>query len=307
MTNEAKQRLCGGTFFTLLLQARKPRMGVRNHYLGETDGMSDPQTLIALIKVAVPDYSAPSTSMMATFKGNTSRYKSCQNDGGIYMPFKDTVTMQSFDSRIRTDYSSALSAMTYFSNLFLDIGTSTKKDEWLVKALLDLIGMDDSINDGQTIYAREDGIATTKSAILAATSICLQAFLLGIWHFVLLNRTDNKIGRETYAAWCPSNSGSDRAYTSTLGETITKSFNISYYKSEPLTDEAEIADEYISGINYGPEAQAKSDDTSFPGATQQVVNNNSTFLNFNVTGNNNSFFNQVDTVIIKNGGPKDEC
>ena len=43
MTKNENQRLCGGTFFTLLLQARKSRKGVREHYRGESDGLSDPE------------------------------------------------------------------------------------------------------------------------------------------------------------------------------------------------------------------------------------------------------------------------
>lgn len=30
-------------------------MGVREHYMGNTDGLSEPETLIALAKVIVPD------------------------------------------------------------------------------------------------------------------------------------------------------------------------------------------------------------------------------------------------------------
>jgi hypothetical protein len=305
MKNEVKQRICGGTFFTLLLQARKQRMGVRDHYLGETDGLSDPQALIALIKVAVPDYSVPTASMMATFKGNTSRYKSCQNNGGTYMPFNDTVTMRSFDRRILSDYSSALLDMAHFVDTFLDVGTSAKKDEWLVKALLELLSKDDSIDGEQSIYAREDGTAMSKSDILSANSICFQSFLLGIWHFVLINRTDNRVGRETNHSWCQVKSGSESALSS-FGETITKLICISYFKPESQTAEHDIADEDNYGCDDEPEASAKSADTATPEITQPVENNCATFFNFNVTGNNNSFFNQVDTVIINNGGHKDE-
>lgn len=300
MTNEVDQRLYGGTFFTLLLQARKPRMGVRDHYLGETDGLSDPQILIALIKIAVPDYKTPGMSMMKTFKSSTSRYKSCQGNGGTYMPFSDSVTMRSFDSRIQIDYSSALRAMACFADGYLDVGTSAKKDVWLVKALLDLLDKDDSIDDEQIIFAREDGAATTKSDILAATSLCLQSFILGIWHYVLINRTDNKFGQKTYDAWCPPNKGAERVYVATLGENITREIGILYYEPEPLAAEAETFDEDISDCDDEPEA--KSGETTEPGSAQQVINNNPTFFNFNVTGNNNSFYNKVDTVIIKNGG-----
>lgn len=56
MTKNDNVRLCGGTFFTLLLEARKPRYGVREHYMGDTDGLSEPETLIGLAKIIVPDF-----------------------------------------------------------------------------------------------------------------------------------------------------------------------------------------------------------------------------------------------------------
>ena len=77
MTNERQYRLCGGTFFTLLLQARKQRMGVREHYKGMSDGMADSILLMALAEIAIPDYRVPDASMMTTVKSATSRYKSC--------------------------------------------------------------------------------------------------------------------------------------------------------------------------------------------------------------------------------------
>ena len=77
MKNVVNQRLCGGTFFTLLLQARKPRMGVREHYMSTTDGLSEPETLIALAKVVVPDMLDPQESMMKTIKSNVFNFKTC--------------------------------------------------------------------------------------------------------------------------------------------------------------------------------------------------------------------------------------
>jgi len=219
------------------------------------------------------------------------------------MPFGDKVTMQSFDNRVRTDYASALSLMCGFSEDFIDFGSSTRKDYWLVKALLELLDEDDSIDGEQEIYAREDGVATTKSAILAASTFCLQPLLLGLWHFVLLNRADNRVGKDTYDLWCPATGGSERAYTYTLGETITRTICITYSTQSHPTVDTEIIDEDIVE-DAGPEAQAKAAPNTSP--AQSVVNNNPTFFTFNVTGNNNSFINKVDTIIIENGGRKDE-
>lgn len=100
MTKNENQRLCGGTFLTLLLQARKPRMGVRKQYMSESDGLSDPAALIALIKVMVPDYITPTSSMMGTFKGNTSDFKS----GSYNTPKKDGLIDQFIYGSISASY-----------------------------------------------------------------------------------------------------------------------------------------------------------------------------------------------------------
>ena len=49
-------RLCGGTFFTLLLQALKQRKKARQHIAGEHDNLSEVDVLLGLIRVAYPEY-----------------------------------------------------------------------------------------------------------------------------------------------------------------------------------------------------------------------------------------------------------
>ena len=55
MTNTDIPRLCGGTVFTLILEARQQRYGVREHFAGDSDGLSEMDTLIGLAQVTVPD------------------------------------------------------------------------------------------------------------------------------------------------------------------------------------------------------------------------------------------------------------
>ena len=52
-------RLCGGTFFTLVLQALRQRMKAREHYAGDSDGLSDSEVMVGLIKVINLDYVDP--------------------------------------------------------------------------------------------------------------------------------------------------------------------------------------------------------------------------------------------------------
>ena len=55
MTPTKIPHLCGGTFFDLLLEARKPRIKVRNTGKGGTDGLSDTDIFRALIEVVTGD------------------------------------------------------------------------------------------------------------------------------------------------------------------------------------------------------------------------------------------------------------
>lgn len=297
MTKHEKQRLCGGTFFTLLLQARKPRMGVREHYKGASDGLSDTDTLIALIKVVVPDYMEPKPSMRGTFKGNTSEFKSCKISRSAYLPFDDSAEVSVFDSRVKTDYHSALAAMSGFVANFIDSGTSTKKDERLVKALLELIDVDETIDDTQPFYINENGSTMTKAALRSASDICLQSFLLGIWHFVLVNRKDNTVGKMTYDLWCPQNRGAERKYTGMLGCNIIRPIKISNC-AEIVEDDIgpDASKTSSSEERSGQHAESETEETTAK-ATKQVVNNP---VVFNQYGNNNIQVGNIDKLTINN-------
>ena len=122
--------------------------------------------------------------MLATVKSTTSRYKSCQANGGTYFPFSDGAVIASFDERIKTDYSRCLAAMNSYVADYIDVCGDTKKDEYLVKALVEVIASDSTIDTNQPFYVCEDGSALTKAQICAASELCLQSFLLGIWHYI---------------------------------------------------------------------------------------------------------------------------
>ena len=77
--------------------------------------------------------------------------------------------------------------MTDFVYEFLDLGESVHKDVRLVKAPIELVRCDDSI-------ASDEG-QIKKAALGDLTKGCYPAFLLGIWHYVVVNRKDNSIGK----------------------------------------------------------------------------------------------------------------
>ena len=194
MTNSNYPRLSGGTFFILVLQALRQRIKAREHYKGESDGLKDPNVLIGLIKVINPDYVAPAGDALKT---KTNDFKSCKLSKGEYLPFGKTAEIEEFDNRIQNDYGSALNAMVGFVEQFLETGTAAKKDVRLVKALMELIQADDSIGANEEFYISENGDKIKKAALGDLRDICLPAFLLGVWHYVVVNRKDNKVGQDT--------------------------------------------------------------------------------------------------------------
>ncbi len=277
MTNNDYPRLCGGTFFTLVLQALRPRMKAREHYKGDSDGLTDPEVLAGLIQVANPDYSNPGKEVLKTPANN---YKACRVSTGAYLPFDDRRMIQEFDTRVRTEYSSALGTMTSFVNTYLDLGESIGRTTALVKAVVDLVQQDNTIEMTEEFYIGEHGQKIKKAALGDLSDVCLPAFLLGVWHYVIVNRQDNSVGQATYDCWCPSNDRAPRKYTADMGTGVLDGLRVYMPDHETAYDEDVI-------IDSEPEFQSRNEQSSGPtpqGGTP-VVNNNPIFIQQNGDGN----------------------
>lgn len=214
---EKKYILCGGTFFDLLIQARRQRTSARKRTDGEKDGLSDREMLEALIKVAFPDFTAPAGRSMSTY---TSSYKSCRLSSNEYLPFENTELVSNFDRLVKEDYGIALKRMSNFSEQFLD---EKGMGNWLVRAIMETVHYDDSITD-EVFYIDGPGQEFDKKHLTAAENISLQAFLLGIWHFIVTERPDNTVGAATYDAWNKKSSSlrGKRTFVSDIGKTWNK-------------------------------------------------------------------------------------
>ena len=280
MPNRFYPRLCGGTFFTLVLQALKQRIKVREHYNGERDGLSDPEVLTGLIKVINPDYQVPKEGLN---KGKTNDYKSCKTSDGMYLPFGDTPEISAFDSRVKTTYQEALKPMVAFIEEFLDTGIAVRKHEILVKALVDLIRKDQSILEQDEFFIGENGEKTKKAALGDLTEVCLPSFLLGVWHYAVVFRKDNSVGKATYNAWCPSQGGGKRNYVANMGEGVLDGLivKVTELKEEPpVIEDSEPVETEIYEVPQ-------------PQTVQQTVNHPFVF-NFTQHGDNNTQIGHIE-------------
>ena len=273
MTNTGIPRLCGGTVFTLILEARQQRYGVREHFAGDSDGLSEMDTLIGLAQVMVPDLKRPAKTREDTVQGNTTEFKICKTAGGKgYYPFSNRQSKKAFDDRVKGYYAEALKAMCDFVKNFIWVKGSDKQDVNLVKALLDLIERDDSINNSQVFYIMPDGKPVTKQRIdqIDGEDVCLESFLLGVWHYAIMRREGNTIGKATMNEWCPSKGGAPREYEGHMGENLSRNIRLTYLGDVEVPDQDEeiehIEAEVVEGTK-DPEPEPQ------PQTVNQNVNN----------------------------------
>lgn len=291
MTSRDYPRLCGGTFFTLVLEALQPRMRAKEHYRGESDGLSDPEVLIGLIKVINPDYVAPRDPKKA-LKTKTNEYKACKTSSGEYLPFGDTATIRAFDTRVREDYAATRDAMLGFVERFIDTTPSVAKDELLARALIDLIDQDQSIDDNEELYIQEGGQKVKKAAIRSLKKVYLPAFLLGVWHYAVVHRPDNSVGQDTYDEWCPR-TGGPRPYKGYMGEGVQHIDMIPLHTVSEEGKESEPEESSEAGFSD----QAEFEDSHVPPQGTTQIYNNPLFVQQN--GNGNQIIPNYGTIVIK--------
>jgi len=255
--------LCGGTLFFLLVQAKKPRTSARERKAGVKDHLSDPEMMEGLIQaITVNDTCIQGDSL----KKNTSQFRECLIDGSTYIPFSDNATAKSYDYEVINNYSSALLRMQKFAGKFID----PTKAAWLVRILLDVVEQD--AGDDDWFYVQHSGLPLSKSVLLEATNIEFQPFLVGIIHYILMYRPDNRSGQATLNAWGLKESGSERKlnnsfslgssrkvdvvwYTSTEDDTITEGSGA----NEDQNTESEYADtEVINESSHQEDHEAKT-------------------------------------------------
>lgn len=286
MTEKNTPYLCGGTFFVLLLQAKRLRRKARDKYQGGTDGLNDTDVMKGLIYVVTGQAVDPYND---SFKKNTSEYKSCKYNGGTYIPFNEVPTVSSFDNAVKNKYSDTLDRMSEFTNEYLIVENSEIR-EWLIKALLDVIEQDVEIKDEDLFYICSNGDSISKSALSEVSNIEFEPFLIGVLHYILLNRNNNTLGRSTFESWhTRQSSHSEWNFVSDIGCGVTRPITVFMMavKKEDYNDFAENEEE---------EPEIIIEDATAGASTQNVTQivNNPTIVN--QYGEKNIHIDRVETL-----------
>ncbi len=193
MGQEKVPHLCGGIFFALVLQARKPRRKARDKQKGGSDNLSAKDVFEGLTKVLTgEDVSTKGSSLVKC----ASLYKTCQKCGGTYVPFTNPAIVSSFDSAVKRKDPDTYARMTEFINSYLNQNSC----EWFVRALIDTIQQDSSIPETMP-FAINYAQSITKTDLDKIEGVVLQAFLVSVLHFVVMNAPDSESGRPTFETW----------------------------------------------------------------------------------------------------------
>ena len=211
MANTDNPYLCGGTFLAQILRARKSPELPAYYNKNKKESLSEQETFRRLISI----YHMAEFSSCSSLKTYTSQFKSCTNSLESFALFSDSDVKREFDSDVRSADSSALTMMSDFVHKFID----TEKYIQLVRCLLDMIENDSTIAPNTPLYILENTESVTKAEINNMQVFMIEPFLLGIWHYIIMNRSDsNEKGASTYRQWYPSRD----KYIGTVGSGITR-------------------------------------------------------------------------------------
>jgi hypothetical protein len=291
MSTNGFPALCGGTFFALLLESAKQGLNERKKF-GESKDFSEPDVFEALIKVAVITYEKPDDN--ENFKSVVSSYKSCNTSKSGRLPIYEQANKTTFNNRIKGGYQEPLSVMADLVVKYIDF---EGKGDWLTRALIELVSLDENIKATDEFFITTDGQPTAKSRLTKVTDICFPAFLLGIWHFIIYNRPDNGVGKTTYDAWCkPGKSPNTReSFQSDIGDGITKNLNIFLPIENEDADSTKDDEPYV---HYDEPFLGQQESETTANSTQQIINSPALFFN---SGDNVMQINNTGIINIDRG------
>lgn len=205
-------RLCGGTFFTLILQAIKQKTSIRKKFGEKTDGLSDKEVFSGLVKIFYDNYDMPKTD---SFRTIISKYKNCEITSSEYLPMNDNIYINRFNEEIKNNYNLVIQRTNTFILNYID---SESKGQWLASSIIELVH-NDSYIDQELFYVLDSNKPINKNELINLPELSLSNLIAGIWHYIIVNKIDNSIGKNTIDMWLDSSvvKGSQRPFISDIG------------------------------------------------------------------------------------------
>lgn len=282
MANKKTPYLCGGTFLTQILRARKGLTTSTEHTNGQKESLSEQETFRRLISI----YQLSDFYGGTSLKTYTSRYKSCTDSLVAYGQFSDNDLHRAFDEDIKSGHSTALRMMAEFVHEFIE------PTLWLqlVRCLLGMIKADADIQDDTEFFIAADATAVKAKDICELDHFYIEPFLLGVWHYIIMNRADdNEKGVDTYKEWYPSKGN----YRGTIGNGIIHKISVESLPMTPRQDTENTATDDAPQAEFIDSGDESAKLQSEPKTYTQYIEN-ATIVN--QTGEKNIHIDHLDTL-----------
>lgn len=184
---EKGMKLCGGTFFSLLLEKKKNRKITNPTCL---------QALVDIFHVTVDSFEDN------TYTSHTSSYKTCELNHSEWLAFDNEDYVKEFSDRIYSP-SQYMEIVKDMEGFVADcLSANEDKQAELVHEILELIDADDTIPDNAAFYVMRDGKSVQKKQLVTATpKLYFPSFLVGVWYYIIENVYENTAGKETLKKW----------------------------------------------------------------------------------------------------------
>jgi len=173
--------LCGSFFYGLLLHVKSDGVSSREHQKGIKDTVNGRDIFWGLSSFIDADAPYPAADFCSDYlKGNMPKRT-------VFFKIDEDYLVGSFDQRVKNHYDDELKLM--HDNVVSCLKDSDEARRWLAQTLMRVIHEDKTL-EGAEFYCQENGTPITREDLLAQPSVCLDALLLGIWHFLIINRKE---------------------------------------------------------------------------------------------------------------------
>ncbi len=198
METEQPCRLCGGTFFDLLLQTNDRCSASQDVRFRDFLGVIDPQAVAGVQK-------GEASEKLHTY---ASKFRNCKKvpAKGKYIRLGNERVCSIFLDELKRDAAAPIKRVEAFAAAYIPEAARA----WLVRCLLELIEADSAIGEDEEFFIRPGFQAARKRDFLREDAeIFFYDFLLGIWFYVYQNGGDNTVGAETIVRWYQKDRPSD--------------------------------------------------------------------------------------------------
>lgn len=185
--------LTGGIFLSLILRERKQRFTKKANTEGKTDGLNDSEILLELFRIVRPSIKFTSQSSTLPI---ASKFRTCKSNHGAWIPLLDPDFIEEFKNGLDNNYATLLSRTEKFINRFIEL--KDKNISRLAQSILEIIFHDSSIDENAEFYIFDNKNPIKKSDLTPDKSYEIKPLLLGVWHYIVVNKIKNKNGETTF-------------------------------------------------------------------------------------------------------------